>query len=154
VRPTSPTAETSDLKSRYSPGSNPGSATKPTHLNTMEFLSAIRHLIPEFHAYADDDQRYNLGATWTAADGLKDYHNLELRYVRNSERLALQGDPQPDGSWRYVEPTGRVHTMSAERAKMFMEQTHAHATIMCGMLDRLKESGLLEEVVDTQAQPA
>ena len=44
--------------------------------------------------------------------------------------------------------------MSAERAKMFMEQTHAHATIMCGMLDRLKESGLLEEVVDTQAQPA
>jgi hypothetical protein len=120
----------------------------------MEFLSAIRHLIPEFHAYADDDQRYNLGATWTAADGLKDYHNLELRYVRNSERLALQGDPQPDGSWRYVEPTVRVHIMSAERAKMFMEQTHAHATIMCGMLDRLKESGLLEEVVDTQAQPA
>jgi hypothetical protein len=44
--------------------------------------------------------------------------------------------------------------MSAERAKMFMEQTHAHAKIMCGMLDRLKESGLLEEVVDTQAQPA
>jgi predicted transcriptional regulator len=44
--------------------------------------------------------------------------------------------------------------MSAERAKMFMEQTHAHATIMCGMLDRLKESGLLEEVVDTAAQPA
>jgi hypothetical protein len=37
---------------------------------------------------------------------------------------------------------------------MFMEQTHAHATIMCGMLDRLKDSGLLEEVVDTQAQPA
>jgi hypothetical protein len=37
---------------------------------------------------------------------------------------------------------------------MFMEQTHAHATIMCGMLDRLKESGLLEKVVDTQAQPA
>ena len=120
----------------------------------MEFLSAIRHLIPEFHAYADDDQRYNLGATWTAADGLKDYHNLELRYVRNSERLALQGDPQPDGSWRYVEPTGRVHTMSAERAKMFLEQSHAHATILGGMLDRLKESGLLEEVVDTQAQPA
>ena len=120
----------------------------------MEFLSAFRHLIPEFHAYSDDDQRYNIGATWTAADGLKDYHNLELRYVRNSERLALQGDPQPDGSWKYVEPCGRVHIMSADRAKMFMEQTHAHATIMCGMLDRLKESGLMDQVVDTAAQPA
>ena len=121
----------------------------------MEFLSALRHLIPEFHAYSDEDDRYNLGATWTAAaDGLKDYHNVELRYVRNSERLALEGDPQPDGSWKYVEPTGRIHTMSAERAKMFMEQTHAHATIMCGMLDRLKDSGLLEEVVDTSAQTA
>jgi hypothetical protein len=120
----------------------------------MEFLSAFRHLIPEFHAYSDEEQRYNIGATWTAADGLKDYHNLELRYVRNSERLALQGDPQPDGSWKYVEPCGRVHIMSAERAKLFMEQTHAHANIMCGMLDRLKEAGLLEQVVDTSAQPA
>jgi predicted transcriptional regulator len=44
--------------------------------------------------------------------------------------------------------------MSADRAKMFMEQTHAHATIMCGMLDRLKESGLMDQVVDTAAQPA
>ena len=120
----------------------------------MEILKAIKQLIPEFHAYSDEEERYNIGATWTDAQGLRDHHNIELRYVRNSERLALQGDPQPDGSWRYVEPTGRVHTMSAERAKMFMEQTHAHATIMCGMLDRLKESGLLEEVVDTQAQPA
>lgn len=120
----------------------------------MQFLSAFANLIPEFHAYSDEDQRYNIGATWTAADGLKDYHNLELRYVRNSERLALQGDPQPDGSWKYVEPNGRTHTMSAERAKMFMEQTHAHATIMCGMLDRLKDAGLMDQVVDTSAQPA
>jgi hypothetical protein len=44
--------------------------------------------------------------------------------------------------------------MSAERARMFMEQTHAHATIMCGMLDRLKDSGLMDQVVDTNAQPA
>jgi len=120
----------------------------------MEILSAFKHLIPEFHAYTDDEQRYNLGATWTAADGLKDYHNLELRYVRNSERLALQGDPQPDGSWKYVEPNGNVHIMSADRARMFMEQTHAHATIMCTMLDRLKEAGLMDQAVDTNAQPA
>jgi hypothetical protein len=35
-----------------------------------------------------------------------------------------------------------------------MEQTHAHATLMCGMLDRLKENGMLDQVVDTQAQAA
>ena len=132
----------------------PPSAPTHTQYNIMQIFAAFKHLIPEFHAYSDEEQRYNLGATWTAADGLKDYHNLELRYVHNSERLALQGDPQPDGSWRYVEPSGRVHTMSAERARMFMEQTHAHATIMCGMLDRLKESGLMDQAVDTDAQAA
>jgi hypothetical protein len=42
--------------------------------------------------------------------------------------------------------------MSAERAKHFMEQTQSHATIMCGMLDRLREAGLLDNIVDTQAQ--
>jgi hypothetical protein len=35
-----------------------------------------------------------------------------------------------------------------------MEQTHAHANIMCGMLDRLKEAGLIDQVVDTSAQLA
>lgn len=120
----------------------------------MEFLSALRHLVPEFHAFSDEEQRYNIGATWTAADGLKDYRNVELRYVRNSERLALQGDPQPDGSWKYVEPSGRVHTMTAERARLFMEQTHAHATIMCGMLDRLRKAGMLDDAVDTSVQAA
>jgi hypothetical protein len=77
-----------------------------------------------------------------AADGLQDYHNLEMRYVRNSEQLALQGQPQPDGSWKYVEPNGCVHTMTAERAQAFMQQTHEHANIMCTMLDRLREAGL------------
>lgn len=120
----------------------------------MQIFDALKHFIPEFHAFSDEEKRYNIGATWTSADGLKDFHNLELRYVHNSERLALNGEPQPDGSWKYVEPSGRVHTMSAERSRMFMEQTHAHATIMCGMLDRLKESGLMDQVVDTNAQPA
>ncbi len=127
----------------------------PTYLlNTMQILAAFKSIIPEFHAFSDDDNRYNLGATWTAPDGLKDYHNLELRYVHNSERLALQGDPQPDGSWRYTEPNGCVHVITADRAKHFMEQTQAHATIMCGMLDKLKETGIVGPMVDAQAQVA
>jgi hypothetical protein len=102
----------------------------------------------------DEEQRYHLGLTWSDAEGLTDCHNLELRYVRNSERLALQGSPQPDGSWQYIETGGMVHTISAERAKAFMEKTHEHATIMCQMLDRLKEAGALDNIVDTNAQAA
>jgi hypothetical protein len=120
----------------------------------MNIFGCFKHIIPEFHAYSDADQRYNIGATWTAQDGLHDYHNIEIKYVHNSERLALQGDPQPDGSWKYVAPDGGIHVMSAERARAFMEQTHAHANIMCGMLERLKENGMMDQVVDTQAQPA
>jgi hypothetical protein len=89
-------------------------ACKPQTTNQLQVtfnqhndvLAAFKHLIPNFHAYSDDERRYNIGATWTAADGLQDYHNLEMRYVRNSEQLALQGQPQPDGSWKYVEPMG------------------------------------------------
>ena len=120
----------------------------------MQIFSAFKHLIPEFHAFSDEDKRYNIGATWTAADGLKDYHNVELRYVRNSERMALQGEPQPDGSWKYVEPNGNVHVISAERAKHFMEQTQAHASIMVGMLDKMREAGIIDDILDTDAQPA
>ena len=120
----------------------------------MQILAAFKHIIPEIHAFSDEDKRYHLGATWTDKDGLRNMHNLEVKYVHNSERLALQGDPQPDGGWRYVAPDGAIHTMSAERARAFMEQTHAHATLMCGMLDRLKENGMLDQVVDTQAQAA
>ena len=118
----------------------------------MQIFAAFKSIIPEFHAFSDEDSRYNLGATWTAPDGLKDYHNLELRYVHNSERLALQGDPQPDGSWKYVEPSGAVHTITADRAKHFMEQTQAHATLMCSMLDKLKENGIVGPFVDAPAE--
>lgn len=120
----------------------------------MQIFAAFKSLIPEFHAFSDEDQRYNIGATWTAGDGLRDYHNLELKYVRNSERLALQGDPQPDGSWKYTEPNGRVHTISAERAQWFLEQTHQHANIMCAMLDKLRDAGLGQPPIDTTANPA
>jgi len=86
----------------------------------MQFFAAFKSIIPEFHAFSDEDKRYNIGATWTDAQGLRDHHNLELRYVHNSERLALQGDPQPDGSWKYVEPNGNIHVISPERAKHFI----------------------------------
>ena len=120
----------------------------------MQIFAAFKHLIPEVHAFSDEEKRYHLGATWTDQNGLRDMHNLELRYVRNSERLALQGEPQPDGSWRYVEPNGCVHTISPERAKHFMEQTQAHASIMVGMLDKLKDAGIIDDIVDTSAQAA
>lgn len=120
----------------------------------MQFIAAFKAFIPEFHAYSDDERRYNIGATWTDNNGLQDYHNLQVKYVRNSERLALQGDPQPDGSWKYVEPSGAVHIISAERARHFMEKTHEHATLMCGMIERLKQAGLADQFIDTSAEPA
>lgn len=120
----------------------------------MQIFAAFKHLIPEFHAFSDEDKRYNIGATWTDNDGLRDFHNLEMRYVRNSERLALQGEPQPDGSWKYVEPNGNTHVISADRARHFMETTQAHASMMCDMLERLKKAGLYDKFIDTEAKPA
>ena len=117
-------------------------------------FAAFKALVPNFHAFSDEDERYNLGATWTAIDGLHDYHNIEFKYIRNSERLALQGDPQPDGSFKYIEPTGRVHTMSAERVEKFMTQTSKQATIMCDMLEKLKEYETPQMPVDTTASAA
>jgi len=116
----------------------------------MKLLASISALLPQLHAFLDEDSFYHLGATWTAADGLREQHNLELRYTHNSERLALQGQPMPNGSWRYVAPNGRVHTISADRARDFMETTHRHATVMVGMLDRLKEAGVTAPTFDTQ----
>ena len=120
----------------------------------MTIQSALKAILPLVHAYLDEEHRFNIGATWTSSDGLRDFYNLELRYVHNSERLALSGEPAPDGSWRYTDAGGRVHTISAERAKHFMERTHEHATVMCQMLDKLRASGALNDPIDTQAQAA
>jgi hypothetical protein len=116
----------------------------------MKLFSSISAFVPQIHAFLDADNFYQLGATWTASDGLRELHNLELRYTHNSERLALQGEPQPDGSWKYTASNGRVHTISAERAREFMETTHRHATIMVGMLDRLKEAGVMDPILKTE----
>lgn len=123
--------------------------TQSIATTTMKLLASIGALLPQLHAFLDEENFYQLGATWTAADGLREQHNLELRYTHNSERLALQGEPMPNGSWRYVAPNGRVHTISAERARDFMETTHRHATVMVGMLDRLKEAGVTAPTFDT-----
>jgi hypothetical protein len=120
----------------------------------MKFFSILSEMLPQLHAFLDEDNFYQLGATWTSSDGLRELHNLELRYRHNSERLALQGEPQPNGSWKYVAPNGRVHTISAEHAKDFMETTHHHAAIMVGMLDKLKEAGVskpMDEIVTANA---
>ena len=97
---------------------------------------------------------HHIGCTWHGRDGLRDTHDLELRYSYNSERLALQGQPRPEGSWAYTEPNGRVHTISAERARAFMESTHRSATLMVDMLSKLRDAGVLNDAVQTEAQPA
>lgn len=140
----------------FAMGKSKTNAHQPTHsiaTTTMKLLASISALLPKLHAFLDEDSFYQLGATWTAADGLREQHNLELRYTHNSERLALQGQPMPNGSWRYVAPNGRVHTISADRARDFMETTHRHATVMVGMLDRLKEAGVIAPTFDTQQAP-
>ena len=121
-------------------------------LLTMNILSTLQSWLPELHNYTDDDRRHHIGFTWHSKDGLRDTHDLELRYIYNSERLALQGSPNPDGSWSYTEANGRVHTISAERAKAFMDHTHESATLMCAMLDKLREAGVLDPIIETEAQ--
>ena len=73
--------------------SNP---TVVTFITTMQIVSAAKALIPSFQAYSDHNKRYHLGLTWTDDKGLRDEHKLELRYTRNNESLAIQGDPQLD----------------------------------------------------------
>ena len=98
----------------------------------------------------DEERRYNVGLTWIDQEGLTDVHNIEIRYVRNCERLAIElGQPQPDGSWLYKEANGTTHVMTAERAKTFMAKTQEHASIMCGMLDKLQEAGINQPTIDT-----
>jgi hypothetical protein len=121
---------------------------------TMKILSTLQSWLPELHNYTDEDRRHHIGFTWHSKDGLRDGHDLELRYTYNSERLALQGNPCPDGSWAYTEPNGRIHTITAERAKAFMHATQESASLMVDMLDKLREAGVLDDIVETNAQAA
>ena len=120
----------------------------------MKILSTLQSWLPELHNFTDDDRRHHIGFTWHGKDGLRDSHDLELRYIYNSERLALQGVPSPDGSWAYTEANGRVHTISAERARAFMQNTQESASLMVEMLEKLRAAGVLDDIVETQAQAA
>lgn len=123
-------------------------------INAMKLLSAIQSMLPDLHAFSDEESRFHLGCTWHGLDGLREYHDFEFKYTYNSERLALQGEPMPDGSWRYTEPCGRIHIISAARAKEFMDHTHRSASIMLDMLNKLKDAGLMDNAIDTEAQAA
>ena len=128
-----------------------------THIHlftTIKILSTLQSWLPELHNFTDDDRRHHIGFTWHGKDGLRDSHDLELRYIYNSERLALQGSPRPDGSWSYTEANCRVHTISAERARAFMQSTQESASLMVEMLNKLRDAGVLDDIVETQAQAA
>ena len=120
----------------------------------MKILSTLQSWLPELHNYTDEERRHHIGFTWHGKDGLRDSHDLELRYTYNSERIALQGSPRPDGSWAYTEPNGRVHTITAARARTFMQNTQESASLMVEMLEKLRDGGVLEEIVETLAEAA
>lgn len=119
---------------------------------TMKILSILQSWLPELHNYTDDDRRHHIGFTWYGKDGLRDSHDLELRYMYNSERLALQGSPLPDGSWAYTEANGRIHTISAERARAFMQNTQESASLMVEMLQKLSAAGNLDSILEGNVQ--
>ena len=125
-----------------------------TLLIAMQIVSAVKSIVPQFHAFNDDENRYHIGATWVSEHGLKDYHNVEIRYTRNSESLALKGEPQPDGSWKYIEPNGSEHVMTAERVNAYMKQTHKQAVIMNEMLTKLEAAGLMQDAIETVSASA
>ena len=117
-------------------------------------FGAIKHLIPQPHAHMDGEQRYNLGLTWIDREGLTDHHNLQIKYIRNSEKLAVtQGEPQPDGSWKYIESGGMVHTMSSDRVNAFFKKTQENAVMMSAMIDKITEASATN-TVDTEAAAA
>jgi hypothetical protein len=117
-------------------------------------FGAIKHLIPQPHAHMDGEQRYNLGLTWIDREGLTDHHNLQIKYIRNSEKLAVtNGEPQPDGSWKYIESGGMIHTMSAERVNAFFKKTQENAVMMSAMIDKITEASTAD-TIDTEAATA
>ena len=121
----------------------------------MQIIQAAKAIVPEFHAFSDDDKRYHIGATWVSDSGLKDHHNLELRYTRNSEELAVtQGEEQLDGSWMYEEPNGTKHTISKARFDTYIGVKKKHADQYADLKNRMKNSGINSEIIDTEPAPA
>ena len=116
---------------------------------TMEIVKMVKTMIPCLHATMDEDKRYHVGATWTNENGLTDRHNIEIRYTRNSEQLAVdQGEPQLDGSWVYKEPNGTQHTISKGRALAYEKLRQKHADEYQEMQHRKQAAGLSEDFID------
>lgn len=119
---------------------------------TMQIVQMAKAIIPCFHANMDENKMYHVGATWVSEDGLTDRHNLELRYTRNSEYLAIQGEQQLDGSWMFEEPNGTQHTISKSRYEAYMKTKKKHAEDYENLCKKAAESGVYKEVID--ANPA
>ena len=112
----------------------------PINFTVFKMFQVFKALIPQPHATMDAEQRYNIGLTWVDRDGLTDRHNIQIKYIRNSEKLAVtKGEPQPDGSWKYIDEGGMVHTMCAERVNAFYKKTQENAIMMSSMIDKIKE---------------
>lgn len=125
----------------------------PQSTTSNQMFQALKSLIPQPHCNMDEDQRYNIGLTWIDRDGLTDRHNVQIKYIRNSERLAVtMGEPQPDGSWKYIDEGGMVHTMNAERVNAFYKKTQENAVIMSAMIDKINEH--IGPTVDAEGSPA
>jgi hypothetical protein len=69
------------------------------------------------------------------------------RWFNRDEIIALQGQVQPNGNWLNIYGQ-RKFLCSKERAQYFMESTQSNASIMVGMLDKLKELGVLDQLLD------
>jgi hypothetical protein len=121
----------------------------------MEIVKMAKAMIPLFHATMDDAKMYHLGCTWISEDGLTDRHNVEIRYTRNSEELAVkQGEEQLDGSWMFEEPNGTKHTISKARFDAYVSVKKKHADQYEEIKSRMKTSGIDNDIVDAQAAPA
>jgi hypothetical protein len=60
-------------------------------------------------------------------------------FFDKSEQDAFQGEQLPSGDWCNRDSVSRTGAISAKRAKVFAHKTHFASTIMCAMLDKLKE---------------
>ena len=126
-----------------------------TALLTMQIVKMAKAMIPLFHASMDKEKMYHVGCTWSNEDGLKDRHNVEIRYTRNSEELAVtQGEEQLDGSWMYEEPNGTKHTISKARFDTYIGVKKKHADQYADLKNRMKNSGINSEIIDTEPASA
>jgi hypothetical protein len=121
----------------------------------MQIVQMAKAMIPMFHLTTDEHKMHHLGCTWSDEDGLTDRHNLEIRYTRNSEQLAVKrGEEQLDGSWMFEEPDGTKHTISKARFEAYLAIKKKHASQYQEIVDKMTSSGLNNEVIDTASSTA